>query len=144
MRQGFTLPEVAITVALIGILTGFAAPALMAAADRGAVRMGLAQLRGAHEEARLAAVLDDRVSVLTVDSLAITLRTVLGADTVLKWRRNGPVSWGVHYLGGRKSFVFAPVGHSIGVSNATLRIEKGNASGSLIISRLGRVRVEMR
>ncbi|HET7023682.1 MAG TPA: prepilin-type N-terminal cleavage/methylation domain-containing protein [Gemmatimonadales bacterium] len=143
MRDGFTLLEIVVTIVLVTILTGLTAPALVAATDRGAIRMGLAQLRGAHEEARLAAVLDDRRSVLTVDSMALTLWTMRGPDTVLKWRRSGPAAWGVHLVGGRKSFVFSPVGYSIGVSNATLRIERGSASGRLIISRLGRVRVEM-
>ncbi|MGH7591745.1 MAG: pilus assembly FimT family protein, partial [Gemmatimonadales bacterium] len=57
MRDGFTLTEVTVTLVLVAILTGLTAPSLIAATDRSAIRMGLAQLRGAHQEARLAAVL---------------------------------------------------------------------------------------
>mgnify|MGYP001546064634 CR=1 len=142
MRNGFTLPEMAVTLVLVAILTGITAPTLVAAADRGAVRMGLAQLKGAHQEARLAAVLEDRLAVLTVDSDALTLRMISGTDTVVRWRRIGPTGWGVTLVGGERSFRFSPLGYSTGASNATLRLEKGNAGGSLIISRLGRVREE--
>lgn len=144
MQRGFTLPEVAVTLTLVAILTGIITPTLVAAADRGAIRLGLAQLKGAHQEARFAAVLDDTPTVLTVEADALTLRAIRGADTVVKWRRAGPTAWGVTLVGGARSFRFSPVGYSIGASNATLRIEKGSASGSVIISRLGRVRIEMR
>lgn len=143
MRPGFALIEVVIALALVAILTSLVAPSLTAAADRGAIRMGLAQLSGAHREARLAAMLENRVALLSIDSTSITLRTVAGIDTALRWRRNGPTAWGVHLIGPRRSFTFAPSGYSIGVSNGTLRIERGSAGGALIISRLGRVRVDM-
>ncbi|MGB7211937.1 MAG: prepilin-type N-terminal cleavage/methylation domain-containing protein [Gemmatimonadales bacterium] len=143
MRDGFTLPELVVAIALVAILTGITVPALVTATDRSAIRMGLAQLRGAHEEARLAAVLADRTAVLTVTRDSLTLRTILGADTVVNWKRVGPAGWGVELIGAGRSFRFSPLGYSIGVSNATLRLKKGSASGSLTISRLGRVRVAM-
>ncbi|MGH7591118.1 MAG: hypothetical protein ACREL2_06730, partial [Gemmatimonadales bacterium] len=91
--------------------------------------------------ARLAAVLYGRTAVLTVSPDSLTLKTILGADTVVKWQRVGPTGWGVELIGGERSFRFSPIGYSFGASNATLRLKKGTATGSLIISRLGRVRM---
>ncbi|MGH7531857.1 MAG: pilus assembly FimT family protein [Gemmatimonadales bacterium] len=143
MRDGVTLPEMVVTLVLVAILSGITVPSLVAATDRSAIRMGLAQLKGAHQEARLAAVLADRTAVLTVSADSLTLRTILGADTTVTWRRAGPTTWGVKLEGGERSFRFSPAGYSFGASNATLRLTKGSASGSLIISRLGRVRMAM-
>lgn len=143
MRSGHTLIEMAVTLLLVAILASLVAPSLISATDRAALRFGLAQLRAAHDEARLAAVLEGRIALLSVDSNEMTLRTVSGSDTTLRWARGGPASWNLRYLGPRRTFTFVPNGHSIGASNATLRLEKGNARGSLIISRLGRLRVQM-
>lgn len=144
MRRGTTLLELVVVLALVAILTSIAAPALMAASDRGAVRMGLAQLSGAHNEARLAAVSADGVALLTVEADALTLRVIQNGDTALRWRRAGPAALGLTYAGPRRTFVFAPTGYSIGTSNATLTVERNGVVGRLVISRLGRLRVEMR
>lgn len=143
MRDGFTLPEMVVTLVLVAILTGITAPSLVGAADRGAVRMGLAQLNGAHQDARLTALRYGNTAVLTVTADSLTLRVITGSDTAIAWQRPGPTAWGVALEGGGRSFRFSPIGYSIGVSNATLRLTRGHAGGSLIISRLGRVRMEM-
>ena len=143
MRRGTSLLELVIVLALVAILTSIAAPALMAASDRGAVRMGLAQLSGAHNEARLAAVAGDCIAILTVEADALTLRLVQSGDTTLRWRRTGPAALGLTYTGAKRTFTFAPTGYSIGASNSTVTITRNGVTGRLVISRLGRLRVEM-
>ena len=105
--------------------------------------MGLAQLSGAHNEARLAAVAGDCVAILTVEADAITLRLVQNGDTTLRWSRVGPAGLGLTYTGAKRTFIFAPTGYSIGASNSTLTITRNGVTGRLVISRLGRLRVEM-
>jgi prepilin-type N-terminal cleavage/methylation domain-containing protein len=142
MRHGFTLPELALVLALTGIVSALAVPALVAANDRAAVRYGVGRLLAAHREARLAAVLEGRVAILTVDSSTLTLRTVLGNDTTTRWVRGGPASWGLTYAAPARRFTFSPLGYSFGVSNATLILRRGEATGRLVVSRLGRTRVQ--
>lgn len=142
MRHGFSLPELALVLALTGIVSSLAVPALVAANDRAAVRYGVGQLLAAHREARMAAVLEGRVAILTVDSSTVTLQTVLGSDTAVRWTRAGPVSWGLSYAAPARRFTFSPLGYSFGVSNATLILRRGEATGRIVISRLGRTRVQ--
>ena len=141
MRHGYTLLEMVVTLTLIALLTAVAAPALVAAADQSAVRFALEQLRALHGEARLAAYVEDQVALLTVTSDSITLRVIESGDTTLRWTRAGPSSWGVTYAGPSRKFSFVPAGYSSGLSNTTITLTRGSASGSLVISKFGRVRM---
>lgn len=143
MRHGVTLLELLVVLSLAGLLTALAAPSLIAAADRGAVRMGLAQLRGAHDEARMAAVTGDGIAILTVASDSVALRIVQHGDTLLRWQRVGPRSLGVTLAGPARTFRFAPSGLPIGAANATLTLTRNGVTGRLVVSRLGRMRTEM-
>jgi prepilin-type N-terminal cleavage/methylation domain-containing protein len=143
MRRGVTLIELLVVLTLVGILASLAAPALTAASDRGAVRMALAQLSGAHNEARLAAVSGDGVAILSVDAASLSLRVVQHGDTSLRWRRAGPAALGLTFDGPGRTFTFAPSGLPLGASNATLTVIRNGVTGRLVVSRLGRLRVEM-
>jgi prepilin-type N-terminal cleavage/methylation domain-containing protein len=139
MRQGFTLPELLLDLALGSILLGIAVPRLSAALDRIEVAAAASHLAAAHQRARLMAVTQSMITVLSVDSLTLTIRR--RGQTTPIWAEAGPVAQRVSLAGPRRQFTFSPEGFSMGLSNATIRLTRGNATRTVIVSRLGRVRV---
>ena len=139
MRQAFTLPELLLVLALGGILLGIGVPRVSAVLDRIEVAAAASHIAAAHQRARLMAVTRSMVAVLSVDSLALTIRQ-RGLMTPL-WSQAGPVAHRVSLAGPRRQFTFSPEGFSMGLSNATIRLARGNATRTVIVSRLGRVRV---
>ena len=126
-------------LALIGILLGIGLPRLSGALDRIEVGAAASHIAAAHTRARLMAITQSKVVVLSVDSLALTIRP-RGIAAPL-WSEAGPGSSGVSLAGSSQSFTFSPAGFSLGLSNATLRLSRGTATRSVIVSRLGRVRI---
>jgi len=139
MRRAFTLPELLLVLALGGVLLGIAVPRLSAALDRIEVASAASHIAAAHRRARLIAITQGLVAVLSVDSLALTIRR-RGLITPL-WSEAGPVAHRVSLAGPGRQFTFSPEGFSLGLSNATIRLTRGAATRTLIISRLGRIRV---
>jgi hypothetical protein len=87
----------------------------------------------------MSAILQNRELELTIleDTLAIR---VPGAPTDL-WHAVGPDGQGVTLTGPTYGLIFSPVGLTSGVSNATYRLSRGAATRTIIVSRLGRLRV---
>jgi prepilin-type N-terminal cleavage/methylation domain-containing protein len=139
MRDGFTLPELMLVVAVAGILLGIAVPRISGALDRIEVAAAANQIAAAHGRARLLAITRSQVVVLTVDSLALTIRP-RGLPTPL-WSAPGPDHSRVSLAGGTRTFTFSPEGFTLGFSNATLRLGRGSATRAVVVSRLGRVRI---
>jgi prepilin-type N-terminal cleavage/methylation domain-containing protein len=139
MRDGFSLIELVLVLAVTALLLGIAVPPLAGALDRIEVASAAAHIASAHTRARLMAVSRNSVLVLTVasDTLSIHLR---GSTTRL-WSDRGPALSNISLVGPSKSFTFSPEGFSLGLSNASLRLSKGSASRTVVVSRLGRVRV---
>ncbi len=139
MRRAFTLPELLLVLALGGILLGIAVPRLSAALDRIEVASAASHIAAAHQRARLIAITQGLVAVLSVDSVALTIRR-RGLISPL-WSEPGPAAHRVSLAGPSRQFIFSPEGFSMGLSNATIRLRRGDATRTLIVSRLGRVRV---
>jgi len=139
MRQGFTLPELLLVLALASVLFGIAIPRLSAALDRIEVSAAASHIVAAHRRARLTAVTRSWVTVLSVDGLALTIRR---RDlTAPLWSEAGPAAYQVVLDGPARQFTFSPEGVSLGLSNATIRLTRGSATRTVVISRLGRIRV---
>jgi hypothetical protein len=79
------------------------------------------------------------VLVLSVDSSMLTIRR---RDRLTPlWSEPGPASARVALAGPVRQFTFSPEGFSMGLSNATIRLSRGSATRTVILSRLGRARV---
>lgn len=139
MRRAYTLAELLLVLALGSVLLGVAIPRLSAALDRIEVSTAANHVAAAHRRARLVAVTQGIVAVLSVDPFALTIRR-RGLIQPL-WSEPGPAAHQVSLAGPVRQFTFSPEGFSLGLSNATLRLTRGSATRSVIISRLGRVRV---
>jgi Tfp pilus assembly protein FimT len=142
-RRGSSLPELAVIAALVALVTATGVPALLHVVDRRAVDSAAQQLVLAHREARLAAITTRRTALLRLGADSLELRLTRGGpDTTLAWRRPGPRQFGVTVLGSTRTARFIPTGYTIGVSNASYTLTRGAATRRVVISRLGRVRVE--
>jgi len=140
--RGFSLTELVVIVALTALASALAVPTLFHARDRFAVDAAARQLVLAHREARNAALTSQRLVLLRLAPDTLELRAVLGADTTLLWRRAGPSGYGVDVIGNPRVLRFVPSGYTIGGSNTTYTLRRGSAERKVVISRLGRVRVE--
>jgi prepilin-type N-terminal cleavage/methylation domain-containing protein len=139
MPRGFSLVETVLVLAVVGILSGIALPHLSGLLDSIEVDAAAHHLAAAHQRARLMAITRSQVLLLTVEDSLLTIRQ-RGQDSVL-WREEGPSAARVTLEGPARQFTFSPEGVTLGLSNATLRLARGAAHRSVIVSRLGRIRI---
>jgi prepilin-type N-terminal cleavage/methylation domain-containing protein len=139
MQRGFSMIELVLVLALLGLLLGIALPSLSSALDRVEVRASAAHIAAAHARARLMAITQSRVLVLTVDAARLSIH--VRGNTTPVWSDRGPALNRVSLTGPARTFTFSPEGFSLGLSNATLRLSRGSATRTVIVSRLGRVRI---
>lgn len=139
MRRAFTLPELVLVLAVAGLLLGIAVPLLVRSLDRIEVEAAAAHLVAAHQRARIMAISQSRVLVLSIDPTILTI-SPRGGDSPL-WSERGPAAAGVTLAGAARRFTFSPQGFTLGLSNTTLQLARGASRRSIVVSRLGRVRV---
>lgn len=139
MRHGYTLVELILACVIISIVVGITTPYAWQTRDRFAVEEAARKIVVAHRYARITAILRNCATVLTVNADSITIRC--RSDTTRLWRETGPATSGVALAGPERTVTFSPIGLAAGVSNATYTLTRGEARRSVIVSRLGRVRV---
>lgn len=139
MRQGFSLIELMLLLAVAALLFGIALPQLSGAVDRIEVGAAANHIAAAHRRAQMMAIARSQVLILSVDParLAIYPR----GQSSLLWSEDGPTANSVALAGPARQFTFSPEGLTLGLSNATLRLARRSATRTVIVSRLGRVRI---
>ena len=139
MRHGYTLLELALVLAVAGLTLGIALPRLSALHDTLEVEQAARELGTAHRRARIAAILRGRPVVLAISPDSLACRIAGGTGRL--WKRPGPAGTGVQMAGPVRQITFSPVGLTVGLANASYRFTRGSASRTVVISRLGRVRI---
>jgi Tfp pilus assembly protein FimT len=141
MRNGMVLFELLLTLIIVTLMAGFAAPHLSAIADRSAVHGEASHLVEAIDASRAAAIrLNTAVTLTLGDSgFQAVAHAVAGGDSLVAWRSAGPAKAGVVLRAGSGAIIFGPSGLAIGASNRTLMLTRGSASRAVVLSRLGRV-----
>jgi prepilin-type N-terminal cleavage/methylation domain-containing protein len=139
MRQGFSLLELVLVLAVAGLLFGIAVPRLSEAVDHIEVGSAANHIVAAHQRARMLAVTRGQVLVLSIEPAALAIRS--RGQTSPLWLEDGPAAARVMLDGPARQFTFSPEGFTLGLSNATLHLVRGTASRTIVISRLGRVRI---
>ena len=139
MKQAFSLPELVLVLAVAGILLGIAVTSLIRIMDSIEVDGAATHLVAAHQRARLMAVARGRVLTLSVDPARLSIAPLDGSSAL--WSESGPGESRVSLTGAVRRFTFSPEGITLGLSNATLRLDRGASSRTIVISRLGRVRI---
>jgi Tfp pilus assembly protein FimT len=74
---------------------------------------------------------------IRADTLAIRVPGIAGD----LWHAAGPDADAVSLTGPTRPLVFSPVGLTVGVSNALFHLSRGAATRTVVVSRLGRLRV---
>jgi prepilin-type N-terminal cleavage/methylation domain-containing protein len=139
MKSGFTLVEIALTLAVAGLLLGIALPRFSALKQGVAVESAAQSIVAAHRRARITAIVHGRPAILSV--AARTLRiTFVGAGQP-HWTSPGPSEDGIVLDGPPRDLTFSPLGITTGLSNASFHLSLGSASRTVVVSRLGRVRI---
>jgi prepilin-type N-terminal cleavage/methylation domain-containing protein len=137
-RPAFTLLETVIVVTIIGLLTGVAIPRTRHMLDSIAVHAASDDVVSALELARHSAMTRGERVTVQVDTSMAAVTMLAGSDTLL--RRNEKATHGVAFTASRPSVVYTQLGMGFGVSNLTLRVTRGAAAETVVVSRLGRVR----
>lgn len=138
MRRAHTLPELALTLALLAIVAATAVPSLLATTARWQVRAAVADLVNALVLTREAALARGAVASFVVDAARGEVTVTCAGDTIA--RRAVGALHGVTLAASSDSVRYAPDGVATGVSNTTLLVVRGSRIDSVIVSRLGRVR----
>ncbi|HEX6863660.1 MAG TPA: GspH/FimT family pseudopilin [Thermoanaerobaculia bacterium] len=139
MRRGYSVVELILVLVIISLLLGIALPRIAPLRDGLGAEQAAQAVILAHSRARVAAVLLSRPLVLTVAPDSLRIATL--ADSIV-WRGPGPAAEGALLAGPIRKLTFSPVGISMGLSNATFRITRGAAIRTVVVSRLGRVRIQ--
>jgi prepilin-type N-terminal cleavage/methylation domain-containing protein len=139
MRRGATLIELLLVLVIIGILTAIAQPRVRNFADGLAVTRATIEIAAAHRRARIVAIVRSRTVELTVGAAELSIRA--RDDTSTIWHLAGPSASGVTLTGPTRVIVFSPVGISTGLSNASFQLSRGAVSRTVVVSRLGRLRI---
>ena len=139
MKHGFTLVETALTLAVTGLLLGIALPRFSALKQGVTVERAAQNIAAAHRRARTTAIVHGRPVILSV--AARTLRITLVGEVQPHWSSPGPQNDGVALAGPPRELTFSPLGITTGLSNASFHLSLGATSRTVVVSRLGRVRI---
>jgi len=139
MRSGFTLPEVALALAIAGILLGIALPQFTAVKQEIAIEQAAQSIVAAHRRARTLAITQGHPAILAVAERSLRI-TLYGAGQP-HWEGPGPLDQGIALTGTPRELAFSPLGYTTGLSNATFQLSLGSAVRTVVVSRLGRIRI---
>jgi prepilin-type N-terminal cleavage/methylation domain-containing protein len=139
MSRGISLVETLLVLAVLGILSGIALPHLSGILDTVEVDAAASEIVAAHQRARIMAITRSQVLVLGVEHSRLVIQR--RGETVPLWWEEGPSGRGVTLDSPTREFVFSPDGVTLGLSNATLPLFRGAAHRSVVVSRLGRIRI---
>ena len=142
MPRGFTLVEMLIALVIAGLVSLIALPSAGDLRNHYLVDQAAYEITVAHTRARLTAVVEGRVALLTIRSDSLRLDVIDGVDTLFRWSAAGPAETGVTLGGGSRTIPFAPIGVAIGLANATYSLSRGSRTKQVVVSRYGRVRIQ--
>ena len=137
-RAAYSLAELTVAVAIVGLLLAMAAPRLAAMRDAAAVHAAVGDISSTFALARATAMARRAVTAVIVDSARGELVVRSGGETIV--RRTILRSYGVGLNANRDSVVYDSRGLGYGVTNVTLLAHRGTFVDTLSMSRLGRLR----
>jgi prepilin-type N-terminal cleavage/methylation domain-containing protein len=138
IRCGFTLLELALVCAIVGLVSAVGLRGLARHLERSAVRNATSQAAAALARARDEALARHTIVLVRIDTIRGVL-TLRDRDGPLARYALGQVH-GVSLATTRDSIAFDARGLGYGAANLTLVARRGTAADTLVVSRLGRTR----
>lgn len=138
VRRGFTLVELLIVVALLGIVAGAAVGGLLGLLDRLASRGAVSEAAAALARARDEAIATRSIVAVRIDTTAGTL-VLRSRERTIATHALGR-AYRVTIAATRDSVAYDARGLGYGAANFTLVARRGRAADTLVVSRLGRAR----
>jgi type II secretory pathway pseudopilin PulG len=138
MRSGFTLSQIIVTITVLALLTGAAAPRFVRYRDRLNVHAATLDIVSALARTRSVAFERSTRAATTFDAPTATLAVHSYGDT-LEVRQLGAL-YGVTLGVSRDSVTYAANAMGFGVSNTRIIVSRGAVAETVTVSRLGRVK----
>jgi prepilin-type N-terminal cleavage/methylation domain-containing protein len=140
MRRGFSLAELAVVLAILGVITALVLPRWKELLDWVAVDRAAVEVSTALAVTRSAAVLGSTRARLLIadDSLRIDRWEAGAWQPYTRWV--GPAERGVTLEVSNANVVFIPTGLAWGLSNTRVTLRRGVQSAIVTVSRVGRVK----
>jgi prepilin-type N-terminal cleavage/methylation domain-containing protein len=140
VHRGYSLAELAVVLAVMGLVAALALPRWGTLLDRIAVERAASEVTTALAVTRNAAVLRATRARLTIgaDSLGIDEWGDRRWLPVLRWP--GPQSHAVSLEASNETVIFGATGIGWGVSNTTVVLRRGTQTAKITMSRVGRVK----
>lgn len=139
--RGYSLPELLVTLGVVGLAITLATLRLAALGDRFAVEAATADLLIAYQRARLTALGSAEPVRFEFAATRTTAWSLGIADSSLAWTLPGPAARGVTLVESPGPVVMTPAGVTMGVANGRYVLERGGTRRAVVASRLGRLRV---
>lgn len=136
--RGLTLPELALVLSLVGLVSAIAAPRFHHLRHRLAVEGAASVVMRALIDARHVAARRGERAAVHVDVASGTVTVAAGADTLDVHHLHAV--FGVTLAATRDSIAWAPSGLGYGAANASFVLSRGSAAETISVSRAGRVR----
>ena len=137
-KPGFSLPEVAVVLAMMAVVLSIALHRFSALRDATSVRSATGDLGSAFSLARQVAVSNRRVVAIVLDTGRGVVEVRSGGARIA--HRDLGATYGIHLASNRDSAVFDARGLGYGLSNLSVAIRRGHFVDTLTMSRLGRTR----
>lgn len=141
MRNGFSIMEVLVVVVVMSLLLLITLPRLERPLASITVEGEVQRLARAHVRARMIATTRSRIAVLHIRPDSVTIGLVERGDTVPWWSEPGPLTRNVTLTGPSHSVLVTPTTIGLGVSNGTWTVTYRGVTRSMVLSRLGRLRI---
>lgn len=138
MRTGFTLMELSVSVAMIGLMASLTLPRLAGWRDRIAVDAAASSAMSLLSTARHNALRRATVTAVRFDTSSAGILVHAGNDTI-DHRQLGSLH-DVRLTVSRDSIAYGPAGLGFGAANTRLIFRRGAAAETVTVSRLGRAR----
>ena len=140
MQRGFSLVELAVALAIVGLVTAITLPRFEHLLDRIAVERAASELTTALAATRHRAVLRATRARLSIaaDSLRIDEWEDRAWERALRWP--GPASHQVALNTSNPTIIFDPIGLGWGLANTRVVLSRGSQSATITLSRVGRVK----
>ncbi|MHB1328125.1 MAG: GspH/FimT family pseudopilin [Gemmatimonadales bacterium] len=137
-----TLLETFAVVTTAAILTAIVVSGAARQADRAQVTLAQAAIVDAHRIGRSAAQALNRPVEVVVTADSIVVRDPADPDQAPMRRRAGPGRMSVTVSPASHTATYSANGLATGIANVTHRLQRGAVQRTVVVSRLGRLRVE--